>query len=346
MRQATLRSVAAIAILGVAPPITWAEVVFAPAVSYPLPLDDSTDDTVRALVAGDWDRDGDLDLAVSSGTIKKAPSVVWVFLNNGDGTFASPLPHPAGNAIIALATGDLDGDGYLDIVAANNERIFNSVTVLLNNGNDESGIWLGFSPPTDYSSGEGQEGQNAITIGDLSGDGHLDIATANRNLGTVSILVNSGNGTFGIPILLDVAPLPQGIVAADLDDTVGLDLVTANIDTGPGSVSVLLAEAAMTFAQPMNYPVGGSPTSVVSGDWDEDDDLDLAVANSQNDGVTVLWNDGRGGFDEQSSFGSGTLRDVKRQLLLPTNDNKKSPVGVHRKFSGRSGAAQPQRGAR
>lgn len=87
------------------------------------------------MAAGDWDGDGNLDLAVASGS--QETSTIWIRVNHGDGTFDDPLDFPAGHAPISIAVGDLDGNGTLDLALANNIPIFNSIIVLLNNGNGD-----------------------------------------------------------------------------------------------------------------------------------------------------------------------------------------------------------------
>ena len=285
-----------------------AQIEFAPAVSYPIPITGDGPEVLRSLAAGDWDGDGDLDLAVGSGSDEET-STIWILLNHGDGTFDDPLEVPAGRAPMSIAVGDLDGNGTLDLAIANGDPSFKSITVLLNNGNDDFGVWLGFAAPADYPSGKGQDGQNAIAVGDLDGDGYLDIATANRQVGTVSLLVNNGDGTFADPIIISVAPFTQRIITVDLDDDGDLDLATANIDIGPGSVSVLLNEGGMRFAEPVNYPVGVNPNALVAGDWDHDGDYDLAVPNSQG-GISVLLNEGDGTFGKAGGPRGGDMRAI------------------------------------
>jgi hypothetical protein len=74
---------------------------------------------------GDFNRDGNLDIAVSH-----FPEAGSVFVGNGDGTFRAPLAFPPGPDDGPLAVGDLDGDGWLDLVSGNQEAA--SVTILRN----------------------------------------------------------------------------------------------------------------------------------------------------------------------------------------------------------------------
>ena len=85
-----------------------------------------------------------------------------------------------------------DGDGDLDLVTANNGFLpnsivgVNSVCVLLGKG---TGVFL---PKTDYATGSRPR---AVALGDVNGDGNLDIVTANQDGNSVSVLLNNGDGT-------------------------------------------------------------------------------------------------------------------------------------------------------
>lgn len=131
---------------------------------------------LSAIVAGDFNGDGKLDLAVTDETA----NTVSVLLGNGDGTFQAPLTLAVGNAPEAMVAGDFNNDGKLDLAVANSGD--NTVTLLLGNG-DGTFLQASGSP---FAVGKTP---TAIVAADFNGDGKLDLSVANAMDGTVSVLL-------------------------------------------------------------------------------------------------------------------------------------------------------------
>jgi VCBS repeat-containing protein len=181
------------------------------------------------VVVGDVNGDGQADLvaAVHSG----APRVS-VLLGNGNGTFAAPAQFSTGavGAAVSLALGDLDGDGDLDIAAANTSAL--GVAVLLNNGAGAFGTLATYgnvSPPNNTQT---------VVIGEFTGAGAPDIAVANPALGGVSLLAGNGNGTFQPELFMPTGAGASALATHDLNTDGTPDLVVTNL--GAQNVSVLL----------------------------------------------------------------------------------------------------------
>src|SRR5439155_649375 len=152
-------------------------------------------------------------------------------LGVGDGTFQPKLEYPTAGAPAAIAVGDVSGDGNQDLVTAS--AALGTVSVLLGNGDGT------FQPRVDYEVGS-QPGDHPISvaIGDVSGDGKLDLVTANYFRDAVSVLPGNGDGTFQAKTDYGTGGGPSSVLIGDLNADGKLDLATAN--TGCSTVSVLL----------------------------------------------------------------------------------------------------------
>ena len=194
----------------------------------------------------------------------------------------------------SVALADLNGDGKLDVVAAHGAdfpeelRRIRVVSVLFGRGDGRLG------PSHAYEIGKpGDEmGAWSIATGDLTGDGKPDVATGNLAAKSVSVLVNSGRGTFAAPVNYSLNREPADIAVADLNGDGKLDIATGN----PNTVSVLLNTGDGTFGDTHEYPAGRSTWAFAVGDLSGDGKPDIATANNGRSSISVLVNRGDGSF--------------------------------------------------
>ncbi len=211
------------------------------------------------------------------GTVRATPPI-------GPGT-----AYPTDAGPHAVATGDLNGDGYPDIVTANRDST--TVTVLMNNGNGT------FAAGVNYQAGSLP---GSVVIGDFNGDGHPDIVVANGCKDrTVSILLNKGDGTFGPPQAYQVNYTPSALAVGDLNGNGHLDLVVLN---GWNHATILFGNGDGTFTKGPTYTVGKNPYRVAIGDLNHDGYPDLVTLNTLDATITVLMNRGDGTFAPGVSY--------------------------------------------
>lgn len=228
---------------------------------------------------GDLDGDGDLDL-VAGGT---------AFLNLGAGAFGPATSFAASVGEIAL--GDMNRDGKLDVVAVSRDVwVFPGVSVFLGNG--DGTFHLAATVPVELM-------ENDVALGDLDGDGLLDVAVPHgRSLEEHpcwSVLGGNGDGTLDSPIgygpcgvthpgiLAIVDPdgdgvaevLPDVFQTRDLNGDGRLDLVAGFNGT---AVTVRLGQPGGTLSPAQSFRAGRAISDIAIADFDLDGALDLAVA--------------------------------------------------------------------
>ncbi len=249
-----------------------------------------------SVAVGDFNRDGKLDLAVTS----FVSNTVSVLLGNGNGAFGAKADFATGSGPYSVAVGDFNGDGKPDLVVGNYGD--GTVSVLLGNGDGT------FGPKADFGTGA-PGGDDAVAVGDFNRDGKPDLVVAMSNSGTVSVLLGNGNGTFGAKADFMSGGSPIAVAVGDFNGDGKQDLAVANA-TSP--VSVLLGNGNGTFGAKADFTTGKDPRSVAVGDFNRDGKPDLAVANynyqyggGSTGSVSVLLGNGNGAFGAKADFVTG-----------------------------------------
>ncbi|MCC5659361.1 FG-GAP-like repeat-containing protein [Nostoc sp. XA010] len=212
-------------------------------------------------------------------------------------TFGTATNFTVGSNPQSITVGDFNGDGKLDLAAANVNS--NNVSLLLGDGTG------GFATATNFTAGSNPR---SVTVGDFNGDSKLDLAAANVNSNNVSLLLGNGTGGFATATNFTVGSSPYSITVADFNGDGKLDLAAANFYSN--NVSVLLGDGTGGFATATNFTVGSNPQSITVADFNGDGKLDLAAANHFSYNVSVLLGDGTGGFATATNFTVGTNHPV------------------------------------
>jgi hypothetical protein len=219
----------------------------------------------QAITAGDFNGDGQIDLAVSDCLGECFGGQVTILLGKGNGTFtATATSPPTGSVPNSIAAADLNGDGILDLVVANgcgdgSNCELGSITVLMGNGDAT------FTPlPTLNLNGT----PDAISVGDFDGDGKLDVMVGGASFlagggftGSITFLHGNGDGSFRV----SSAPLgPSGFTnalsAGDFDGDGKLDLALAEF---PSNATILLQSLGATLS-PASLVFSPQPVGSIS----------------------------------------------------------------------------------
>ncbi len=155
-----------------------------------------------------------------------------------------------------------------------------------------------FAPKVDYTTGTDVRG---VAIGDLNGDGKMDIATANATSANVSVFLNTGTGSLATKVDYSTANNPRYVEIGDMNGDGKPDLVVSGLN---GGVAVLLNRGDGTFATRVSY-ASGTHQEVAIGDLNGDGKMDIAVANGSTQSVSVLLNSGSGIFNGQVDYATG-----------------------------------------
>ena len=243
-----------------------------------------------SLEAVDVNGDGIVDLVTSNSVTND----VSVLLGRGDGTFQPARTYPiagassVGGIPFALAVGDFEHSGHPDVATGG----LNSVVIMHNDGQGQ------FTAVHSYRAGLVN---SCIKVGDVNGDGNLDVVATSWGGSNAQVLLGNGDGTFREGDNL----ASGGLVAecfsiGDLNRDGHLDLAIATTTStgGVGVLSVLLGHGDGHFGggASATYPVHLAPWATAIADLSHDGIADVVVANSVPPSMSVFDGNGDGTF--------------------------------------------------
>ncbi|MHC4671805.1 MAG: FG-GAP-like repeat-containing protein [Planctomycetota bacterium] len=243
-----------------------------------------TETSECSLAWGDYDNDGDLDLVLAGHSWSSGHDVSKIYRNDGGGEFVDINAGLMGVSDCSLAWGDYDNDGDLDLVVAGQDsKIYR---------NDGDGEFI------DINAGLMEVEFCSLSWGDYDNDGDLDLAIA--GLFTSKIYRNDGEDVF-TDINIGLIGLYNGSLSwGDYDNDGDLDLALAGYDGSNRVSKVYRNDGGSVFTDINAGLMGVEFCSLSWGDYDNDGDLDLALAgyDGSNRVSMVYRNDGGGVFDE------------------------------------------------
>ena len=198
----------------------------------------------------------------------------------------------------AVAAGDFDGDGWMDIAAADGVSNLDNIVIYIN---DQAG---GFSLLTTITAAISPI--NYIKTGDFDGDGNVDIAVSDPD--EISVHLNT-TGTGEFPEVFPITPIVRAVgsgttqvAIADFDNDGDLDVASNNLG---GNIQIYL-DILTTDPVPDSFIATTVSTSLVAADVNKDGNVDL-ISSDGNNQVGVFYGDGAGSFTGPADVNTGTV---------------------------------------
>lgn len=263
----------------------------------------------HALALGDFNRSGITSLAVTTANNNSITRIIRAANQTPTSGFTGNNINGVNSRPVSLAVGDLNGDGFPDLVSANVEN--NSISYLINDGGA-----TGFKPPKNLANV--LINPTAIAAVDMNGDGWSDLIVVSLSsvsgLPALSIYLTqdynlaTGDLTFAPPVTYDLPydSAPFGIAVADFDGDGRPDVAIVNQRFN--NVSIFLNQAGDgTLVGPTDFATGGDgPEAILARDLNGDGIVDLAAVNTFSNSVSILLGVGDGSFGDPffSTFGT------------------------------------------
>ena len=237
----------------------------------------------HGLAVADMNRDNKLDLI----TCNNDDNDISLALGDGRGNFTrAPHTFPVGPSPYPFGVGDVNNDGWPDIVATASATgpsrrqqlpLSRALTLLLSDGKG------GFSPhQLPIRTGEPW----FAAVADLNRDGKADIVATHHELNALTVMIGDGRGGFteaaGSPF--DFGFALYQLTLADVDRDARMDVV----GTSGNSIRVLLGDGRGAFKSPASIPVGPGAWRMTTADLNGDKSLDVVTSNSDANSLSVL----------------------------------------------------------
>jgi hypothetical protein len=236
---------------------------------------------ILSICAADFDNDGDIDITAS---VDQITGKIKVLLNTGKGVFSVASEADINMSPTTIQSGDLNGDGDLDLVTAGTES--NTIFVLLNDqGNfiEHVPISNGLHP-------------HSLSIADMDNDQDLDIVATNFDSRNLTVFLNEGSANFSNTSNLIVPINPSCVLANDYNRDGNIDLIIGSKSSK--EIILLLNDGTAKFLSTPLLKLDNTANALFSADYNGDGNQDLAIADSDN--ILIQVNDGTGNFSKAS----------------------------------------------
>ncbi|UJR11996.1 hypothetical protein I4U23_016174 [Adineta vaga] len=267
-----------------------------------------------SLAISDVNHDGQPDLVV----VNFGTRNVGLFLGNRDGSFQSQMiidiDHNSQPYSVTLA--DLNQDTHIDIVVVSSNT--DKIIVLLGFGTGY------FFLSNEYSTGNNSSPRSAV-ISDFDNDTKVDIAVITYGSSSVILFLGHGNGIFsdGMIYYTSIDSQPYAMTSCDFNNDTQMDISTVNYDYN--YVDIVLTYRNYSFLNQITYGITGinpNPKSITVIDLNNDNRLDVIVANYNTSEMSVFLGINNGTFSIPTSFSTGSDTGLCAIVLGDFNNDK------------------------
>ncbi|CAF4121645.1 unnamed protein product [Rotaria sp. Silwood2] len=272
----------------------------------------------RSVTVGDFNNDKRIDIVVAN----SGRHTIGIFLSYNNGTFADQQTYSTGSQSFpySVVVNDFNNDSYLDIAVANYGT--NNIGIFLGYGNGM------FSSQNVFSTGSSRP--LFITTGDFNNDNRSDMIVANYGTNSIGIFLGHGDGCFQVQITIYTGydSLPHSIAVNDFNNDNHLDIAVANY--GTHTIGIFLGYGNGSFESQTTYTtsVHSNPSSIATGDFNNDNHLDIVVANNGTGNLGILFGFGNGTFTAQTTYSINANSHPRYIAVGDFNKDKQLDVAI------------------
>ena len=250
----------------------------------------STSFFLYQIIVGDVNNDDRLDIVFST----SRPEYIGVLLGYGNGSFPSPITYVLDRYLSSITLGDLDRDGQMDLIATASDQ--SDVRIFHGYGNGSF---------ANYTTRPTRQLLQKVAVQDLNDDDQLDIIAMGYKEAAMVVFISTGErfSMNKLTIASSVGSSLRSVIVNDFNSDGRLDIIAVNF--GTSNIGVLLGRGDGSFEEQMTFSTGtrSNPYLITICNFNDDDQMDLAVTSSGTNRVLMLFGDGMGKFALQIPFG-------------------------------------------
>ena len=266
---------------------------------------------------GDFNKDNQLDIAVTNFFL----GCVEIFHGFGNGSFAKPKQFSTGGSPTYIIVDYFNDDNRLDVAVV---CARDSAFVILF-GTETNGFLMGRKFPIVVNSP-----YKLMASDDFNNDFHQDLVVVNTLDAIVSVFLWKENEPFGTPSTRETGfgSKPHSLAVGDFDHDNRFDIVVANY--GADNIAIILATQLDGGTNLTTYSTGSGslPHDLVVGDFNDDDQLDIAVISFALNLVIIFRGYGDGLFVATGSYSTGSDSIPRSIAMADFNNDQKLDIVI------------------